>query len=107
MTTTTITTTPPAKHPRTRALLSLGVVLALAVGGGAATMGATSSAAATGRPTKEARAAAAPVDVPELWSELSVLPVTDRDNITAALMPSVRERLAAIAEGIAVAAEHH
>ena len=105
--TTTIATTPPVKHPRTRALLSLGVALALAVGGGAATMGASSSAASTGRQSKPAHAAVAPVDVPALWTELSVLPVTDRDNIAAALVPSVRERLAAIAEGIAVAAEHH
>jgi hypothetical protein len=101
---TTIATQPSIHHPRRRALLSVVLAAALALGVGVAAVGLTSS----GGSSRQVKPAAATiVDARALWDELSALPASDRDNIVAGLVPAVRARLAATAESIAEAAENH
>jgi hypothetical protein len=52
-------------------------------------------------------AASPKVDVQALWNDLSTLPASDEANVVVGLAPSVRAQLRAVAEGYAVAAEHH
>jgi hypothetical protein len=103
---TTTTTQPPVHHRRLRALLPLVIVSALAVAGGsAAVKPLTAAGAATNRPNRAAPAVVKTVDVQMLWNELSVLPVSEQQNIVAGLMPGVRARLRAVTEAAAGAAE--
>ena len=103
----TITAQPSVHHPRRRMLLSVAVAAALAVGAGAAAVSLTSSDGTTGRQTNPPSTLATNLDVTGLWNQLSTMPVSERDNLVAGLSQNVRAQLQAIAEGIAVAAEHH
>ena len=103
---TTIATRPSIPHPHRRTLVSVAIVAAVALGGGAAAVSLTSSDGSTSPHTSPAAAPATNVDVHALWNELSAMPVSERDNIVAGLSPTVRAQLRATVEAIAVAAQH-
>ena len=98
---------PRPVHRRRRVLLSVAVAAALGFGAGAAVVGLTDSGGTTSRQAHSAPAASPKVDVQALWNDLSTLPASDEANVVVGLTPSVRAQLQDIAEGYAVAAEHH
>jgi hypothetical protein len=104
---TTVANRPSIPHPHRRTLVSVAIVAAVALGGGAAAVSLTSSDGSTSPHISPAAAPATNVDVHALWKELSAMPVSERDEIAAGLSPTVRAQLHATAEAIAAAAEPH
>jgi hypothetical protein len=100
-------TSPRPVHRRRRVLLAVVVAAALGFGAGAAVVGLTDSGGTTSRRAHNAPTASPKVDVQALWNDLSTLPVSHEANVVVGLAPSVRAQLQAMAEGYAVAAEHH
>jgi hypothetical protein len=100
------TSDPRPVHRRRRVLLSVVVAAALGFGAGAAVVAVTDSDG-TSRQAHSAPAPSPKVDVQALWNALSTLPVSHEANVVVGLAPSVRAQLQAVAEGYAVAAEHH
>ena len=101
------TSAPRPVHGRRRVLLSVVVAAALGAGAGAAAVGLTDSGETTSRQARSASTASPKVDVQTLWNDLSTLPASHEANVVVGLAPSVRAQLQAVAEGYAVAAEHH
>jgi hypothetical protein len=103
---TTIATQPSIHQPHRRTLLAVAVAAALALGVGAAAVSLTSSDGSASHPTSLAVASGMNLDVHALWSDLSAMPASERDNIAAGLNPSVRTQLQDIAEALAAAGGH-
>ena len=98
---------PSARHRRRRTLLSLAIVGAIAFGGGAATAASVTSDGSASPHTKAAAAMlATDLDVQALWTQLSAMPASERDNVVAGLSPDARGQLRAYAQEIATASEN-
>ena len=106
-TTSDTTPQPSSRHPRRRTLLSLAIVGAIAFGGGAATAATiTSNGSASPRTAPAAATLTSNLDVQALWTQLSAMPASERDNVVAGLSPGARSTLRAYAQEIATSSEN-